>query len=94
MYSLRENCTTKLSIPNVELLGKSKGITICFQNCRSLQKHIEDIRKDRYITQADILGIVKQQYLKTNIYMRLTCTTHCLLTKSVLMVWQCIANAM
>lgn len=64
MVRLRENCTTKLSIPNVDLLGKSKGITICFQNCRSLQKHIEDIRKDRYITQADIVGFCETRLFK------------------------------
>lgn len=64
MVRLRKKCTTKLSIPNVELLGKSKGITICFQNCRSLQKHIEDIRKDSYITQADILGFCEIRLFK------------------------------
>lgn len=50
MVRLRENCTTKLSI--------------CFQNCRSLQKHIEDIRKERYITQADILGFCETRLFK------------------------------
>lgn len=56
MMRLRTKCRTKLSIPNVEHLGKLRTITICFQNCRSLRKHIDDIRKDIYITQADILG--------------------------------------
>lgn len=55
MVRLRQNFTTKLSIPNEEFLGKSNSITICFQNCRSLRKHIDDIRKDRFITQTDIL---------------------------------------
>lgn len=58
---LRQKCGTKLSIPNVEQLG---SITICFQNCRSLQKHIEDIRKDRYITKADILGLCETRVLQ------------------------------
>lgn len=40
----------------MEHLGKLRTITICFQNCRSLRKHIDDIRKDIYFTQADILG--------------------------------------
>lgn len=56
MMRLRTKCRTKLSIPNVEHLGKLRTITICFQNCRSLRKHIDDMRKDIYITQADILG--------------------------------------
>lgn len=57
MIRLRQKCRTKLSIPNVEQLGISRSITICFQNCRSLQKHIEDIRKDIY-HQGWYIGIV------------------------------------
>lgn len=34
------------------------------QNCRSLQKHIEDIRKDKYITKADILGLCETRVLQ------------------------------
>lgn len=64
MIRLRQKCRTKLSIPNVEQLGISRSITICFQNCRSLQKHIEDIRKDRYITKADTLGLCETQVLQ------------------------------
>ena len=64
MVRLRQKCGTKLSIPNVEQLGISRSITICFQNCRSIQKHIEDIRKDRYITKADILGLCETRVLQ------------------------------
>lgn len=64
MVRLRQKCGTKLSIPNVEQLGISRSITICFQNCRSLQKHIEDIRKDGYITKADIMGLCETRVLQ------------------------------
>lgn len=64
MVRLRQKCRTKLSMPNVEQLGISRSITICFQNCRSLQKHIEDIRKDRCITKADILGLCETRVLQ------------------------------
>lgn len=66
MVRLRQKCRTKLSIPNVEQLSISRSITICFQNCRSLQKHIEDIRKDRCITKADILGLCETRVLQNN----------------------------
>lgn len=64
MIRLRQKCRTKLSIPNVERLGISRSITICFQNCRSIQKHIEDIRKDRYIIKADIFGLCETRVLQ------------------------------
>lgn len=68
MVRLRQKCGTKLSISNVEQLGISRSISICFQNCRSLQKHIEDKRKDRYITKADILGLCEMAvYSKRNV---------------------------
>lgn len=64
MVRLRQKCGTKLSIPNVEQLG---SITICFQNCRSLQKHIEDIRKDRS-PRLIYWDCVKHEFYKTNSY--------------------------
>lgn len=64
MVRLRKKCGTKLCTPNVEQLGISRSITICFQNCKSLLKHIEDVRKDRYITKADILGLCETRVLQ------------------------------
>lgn len=57
MVRLRTDCQIELSIPNVELFGTAtNSVTICFHNCRSLKKHIDDIRKDCFLMKADVIG--------------------------------------
>lgn len=35
------------------------SLTVCFQNCRSLRKHIEDIKHEHNLLRADIIGLVE-----------------------------------
>lgn len=61
---LKQKYKTKLNIPNIKQLKISKNITIYFQNYKSLQKHIKNIQKNKYITKTNILKLYKTQILQ------------------------------
>ena len=45
MYRLRNDRCLQPCIPDLSL-RPHRGFTVCFHNCRSLRKHIENIKKD------------------------------------------------
>lgn len=58
MLRLRNERPLQLCIPNLRQLDY-EGIKICFQNCRSLHKHIQSIKNDRNLLCADIIAFVE-----------------------------------
>jgi hypothetical protein len=46
---------------NLPDMKECRGLTVCFHNCRSLQKHIDDIKHDHNLLCADLIGFVESR---------------------------------
>ena len=76
MKRMRSDCQMMLYLPRIEDLDRTNTTTICFHNCRSLQKHIDDLKNDIYQVNAKnevyisyiskVIAKVKIDYRQTN----------------------------
>ena len=57
MERLRLNCSMKLYLPKLVPSDTNGTMTVCFHNCRSLQKHIDDVKTDMYHVHTDIFAL-------------------------------------
>ena len=58
MSRLRTHMKIKNCIPDLSQYGESLR-TVCFQNCRTLRKHIQNIKNERNLLAADVIGFVE-----------------------------------
>ena len=56
MLRMRETALIQFCLPQTIKHSSDTGISIIFQNCRSLSKHIGDIRLESFVSEADVLA--------------------------------------
>ena len=57
MKRMRSDCPMKLYLPRFVDMCTTNTRTICFHNCRSLQKHIGDVKNDIYQVNVSVLAL-------------------------------------
>lgn len=65
MHPLRLHSKLQLTLPIINDFAKN-GTFICFQNCRSLKKHIHDLKEDIFLKKVDVLALCETRVVKSD----------------------------
>lgn len=65
MHRLRLHSKMQLTLPIINDFAKN-GTVICFHNCRSLKKHIHDLKEDIFLKKVDVLALCETRVSKSD----------------------------
>ena len=66
MERLRSTSQMMMCLPDISSYRPENSTTVCFHNCRSLRKHIDDIKNDLYQKHADILALCETRVFQAD----------------------------